>query len=65
MVAVGQFRFGGFESSSGLLVLFVGDAVQGGGGGIAVGAGRQGQAPKECMTVRLDIGNPGRVRAVG
>jgi hypothetical protein len=41
VVAVAQSRFDRFESASGLLVVFVGDAVQDGGdGGVAVCAGR-------------------------
>ena len=49
VVAVAQPRFEGLESTSGLLVVFVGDAVQGGGDGrVAVGAGRQGQAEERA-----------------
>ena len=43
MIAVTQPRFDGLENPSGLLVLFVGDAVQGGGDGwVAVCPGGQG-----------------------
>ena len=54
------------ESPSGLLVVFVGDAVQGGGdGGVAVCAGRQGEAQERGMNIiRLDTGDPGHVQAV-
>ena len=65
VVAVAQPRFDGLECPSGLLVLFVGDAVQGGGdGGVAVCAGRQGQAQERGGNIRLDTGDPGGVQAV-
>ena len=66
MVAVAQPRFGGLENPSGLLVVFVGDAVQGGGdGGVAVRADRQGQAQERGVKIRrLDTGGPGPVQAV-
>ena len=50
MVAVAQPRFDGLESPSGLLVVFIGDAVQGGGdGGVAVRAGRKGEAQERAV----------------
>jgi len=52
MVTVTQPCFDGLESPPGLLVVFVGDAVQGGGdSGVAVGAGRQGQAQERAVNV--------------
>ena len=45
-----QPTFHSLQSASGLLVVFVGGAVQGGGdGGVAVGAGRQGQAEDRAV----------------
>ena len=46
-------------------MVFVGDAVQGSGdGGVAVCAGRQGEAQERGMNIRPDTGDPGRVQAV-
>ena len=66
MVAVAQPRLNGLESSSGPLVAFVGDAVQGGSDlGVAVGAGRQGEAEQRAVNIRRDAGDPGCVQAGG
>ena len=66
MVVAAQPRFDGFESSSGLLVVPVGDAVPGGGNDeVVVCAGCQGDAQEGTVNICLDTCDPGGAQAVG
>ena len=65
MVPVAQPDFDGRESAPALLEVLVRDTVQGGGdGGVAVRAGRQGEAEERAADMRPKTGDPGGVQAV-
>jgi Cyclic nucleotide-binding domain len=63
MVAVAQPRFDGIESQSGLLVVLVCDAVQGGGDCGSPSAPAARTRPGSAPGIPLETGDPGRVQA--